>query len=423
MEAMIRHTYPPSKFPSKFSKENHAESMDFEGTAILCHRKGMHGDSVSLYYSGFAEFEKLCESITPTREDCYYVSKICNKMEKYFGSEDDRRNQFNELLTGYLKVPVSQDGYGTKCDSCTLDYPALIGELKNEVGAGGCDSFTEAIAYYVCMLRTCKSWKHWAQPAFLYELVGPNLMISGIVFGTSVYVDRLNSVWLATQPNVPRAMEKTVKVFAALKHSVIKLRLFYQQIMSDAQSSAHSLVFPRYPSFQQYDTTTIQYERRLGVHLFYGTVDSKKVLVKFAHTYCADVHKLLEESGLAPRLFHVQEVDDKKVIVMEHVEGAGHIDEYLSSATQAECEGLKEQCRNALAILHDNNYVHGDFRPCNILVTPTLKVQIIDFEWSGKVEEAKYPLYMNHVDIEWPCGATDGGIITKDHDVHFLNLL
>ena len=74
---------------------------------------------------------------------------------------------FNELLTDYFGLSVSKFTVGTRC---AVGFSAFLGQYKNEVGKGGCDSFTEGIAYYVHMLHNLKTWQHWAQPTFLCEL-------------------------------------------------------------------------------------------------------------------------------------------------------------------------------------------------------------------------------------------------------------
>ena len=418
---MVDYASPASGFPSKFSQDTR---MAFEGAKFLCHRKGFHGDTVSLYYSGFAEFEKLCKSIVPTWQDCQHVAEICYNMEQYFADEPARQGCFNRLLTSYLGICVAQGSVNTNCDGGTVSYPALVNEYKNEVGAGGCDSYTEAMSYYVQMLKHCTTWEHWAQPAFLCELVGPHFMISGIVYGERIIcVDRLDSVWLVTQPNVPWAMERVVKVFAALKKCVCDLYSEYQSIQSAPETNSHCLKFPRFPTFQEYDGNIIQYERRLGVNLFCGVVNSSKVLIKFTHTYCAEAHKLLEEKRLSPRLYHVFESHNMKAIVMELLEGFRPIDVYLSSVGEEQRARAKINCLTALQVLHDNDYVHGDFRPCNILVLNDESIRIVDFDWSGKVGDAKYPLFMNRAEIEWPDGAWDGQCIEKVHDIYFCNKL
>ena len=45
---------------------------------------------------------------------------------------------------------------------------------------------------------------------------------------------------------------------------------------------------------------------------------------------------------------------------------AVHADKYLSSATKEEHDIVIRNCHTALDALHSSDYVHGDFRPCNM---------------------------------------------------------
>jgi len=50
--------------------------------------------------------------------------------------------------------------------------------------------------------------------------------------------------------------------------------------------------------------------------------------------------------------------------------------------------------------LHAQGYVHGDLRPTNILINDKKEIKIIDFDWAGKKDETRYPIFMN-LDIPW----------------------
>ena len=65
--------------------------------------------------------------------------------------------------------------------------------------------------------------------------------------------------------------------------------------------------------------------------------------------------------------------------------------------------------------------MHGDLRPSNIISCSNTKlgIAVIDYDWAGKANEAKYPLWMNPACI-WPQNASCGQIITADHDNHWL---
>ena len=121
VKAMIQHTNPPSKFPAVFAGGNYDEAMEFKGMNVMCHRKGLHGDSISLHYSGFAKFLELCKSIVPTREVCEHALKIFTAMQKYHNNEEARRNKFNYLLGAYLGLFNANN---TRCDGDTSPYLA-----------------------------------------------------------------------------------------------------------------------------------------------------------------------------------------------------------------------------------------------------------------------------------------------------------
>lgn len=48
------------------------------------------------------------------------------------------------------------------------------------------------------------------------------------------------------------------------------------------------------------------------------------------------------------------------------------------------------------------------------------RIAVLDFDWAGKVNEACYPYFLNNLDIAWPDGASDGLLITKEHDKYWM---
>jgi len=47
-------------------------------------------------------------------------------------------------------------------------------------------------------------------------------------------------------------------------------------------------------------------------------------------------------------------------------------------------------------------------------------VCVIDFDWSGREGDVTYPGFMNHIDVNWPEGASDNKFIYKAHDLDFM---
>jgi serine/threonine protein kinase len=81
--------------------------------------------------------------------------------------------------------------------------------------------------------------------------------------------------------------------------------------------------------------------------------------------------------------------------------------------------------RRVLALLKDKGFVHGDFRPNNIMIDrDTLEnegvaeVKIVNFDWSGKANKALYPLSRDRT-IFWPAGLPGGPVEQEDDTMLF----
>ena len=70
----------------------------------------------------------------------------------------------------------------------------------------------------------------------------------------------------------------------------------------------------------------------------------------------------------------------------------------------------------------DPPLVPGDLCYQNNLVEPSQKVKVINFDWAENVREAKYPMFLNHGEIQWPNGAEKGQPIQFEHDEHWINI-
>lgn len=408
MQAII---HPPSQHGGDIV-DKHSAAAEFKGIQVFCHRENKHGNHASLYYPGFAEFTSMCKSVALTKEDCTFTSKLCACMSKYYDNEAARQKKCNELFSAYFGKAVAPKSIHNPPKSCICDgaiEAVLYIEYKLEVGHGNCDSYTEVIAYYIEDLLS-GNLSSSCRPSFLVEIVGPHMFVSGAVFADTVHVDRLTPpVWLVVQPLDEVEMIRTAKTLKALKTACIAL----ERSVACPQ--------PRFPAFCQFDENTLEYLEQIGLHLFKCIVkpSNVKCVVKFALRYCKEAHALLANAGYAPRLLHVGMSSNFHVVVMEDVEGALTVDNYIAK-NEGDRDDILEKCRKALCTLHSKGYCHGDFRPCNILVSLTKEVKVIDFDWAGKVNVAVYPFFMNHQSITWPGGAEDGAHLSKEHDMYWL---
>ena len=119
------------------------------------------------------------------------------------------------------------------------------------------------------------------------------------------------------------------------------------------------------------------------------------------HVHPVDLH---------PKLLSAMEVTDwYKTVVMEDLPNTTVLSSYRDSE---EKQRLLICCKEASEELHKQGFFHRDFQPNNILVLPDetrgRDIWIIDFDWLGKTGEQRYPLFVNHIDLQWHPSASDG---------------
>jgi serine/threonine protein kinase len=145
--------------------------------------------------------------------------------------------------------------------------------------------------------------------------------------------------------------------------------------------------------------------------------DPVPVIVKFTNSYCAEAHKLLasQTPPMAPNLYFCEVVKEVGmfVVVMDHI---------THTSFTALPQGVYDLLASAIKCLHLHNFVFGDLREPNILVTNDGHgLMLVDFDWSGKEGDAKYPadIALNS-GILWHEDVKREGIIRKAHDEYLL---
>ena len=111
------------------------------------------------------------------------------------------------------------------------------------------------------------------------------------------------------------------------------------------------------------------------------------------------------------------------MIIMDYV-----ADEYeelydaLPRLSNEERQKIKQKLAEKVSSFHDAGFVHGDIRNTNVMVKKDGEgFYLIDFDWAGEYPDAKYPMHINRETITRPDGATDGEIITKEHDMTMID--
>lgn len=142
--------------------------------------------------------------------------------------------------------------------------------------------------------------------------------------------------------------------------------------------------------------------------LFQASCEEVVVVVKFVRSYGKDVHELLAAKKLAPELYSVEPLcGEWQAVVMEKVDGKSADKLWPDAVSRLE---------EALDLMHNHNYVHGDLRPQNTHVTDS-SVYVLDFDWAGTEGTVSYPTTLNTAG-NWHPDVLPGGPVCKEHDTY-----
>ncbi|KAI0089695.1 hypothetical protein BDY19DRAFT_119915 [Irpex rosettiformis] len=311
-------------------------------------------------------------------------------------------------------------------------------EVRNEVGVGSLDPMMQAQCTYraMCSSRQFKPIRmRSCCPCFLVAIAGAHIFVSGAVFSDRLVCEPLldGSILLGphfssgtTDWGVSVGIQRIAHLVSTLEECISDVENHYQGL--DLQLYSPVDQSPWAPHFRHFTTrktrnVTLEYIERIPQEdtekaLFKAfatpeTSSSSIVVVKFTAKYNADAHVRLAELGLAPRVWfceRVESVGGWYVVVMDYVESreVDAIGEY---------PGAVQALRRAVRVLHDEDLVFGDLREPNVLVTEDgASAMLVDFDWCGKVGEARYPNDINLDGISWHADVCLGGKMEKEHD-------
>ena len=389
---MKYHTEPPSTYGKKKENELRNFKLGFMKVPICDHREGRVGDDVTLYYQGFQRFVNDCNSdkFKPFLEDFYFAQNMCALMSNYYSEEKERENAFAKTIAQFL-CPYDQNlkviQQKQKADIVIGSNSCVIIEVKNESGqGGGSDSHSQVIGYYVQTFEDRKPDKCPA-PAYLIELVGPQLTISGAVYGRHVFVDKLiDPVWLVPQHN-EEAIIKIAQIFRALKKTIGEIQGYYEGKLAVTQ--------PRFPAYQSFNQCLIHYDKAIKSHTYegtlmqYGNMEQVHVIIKFVKRYSCEAHEFMHEKGYAPKLiFHAEGVNGTryKAIVTKKIFNLKHGDEVSK-------EVIRDKFNTAVATLYSGGYCYSNLLAKQHIGydTSTGRIYILNYKWAMKQGDTKYP--------------------------------
>ncbi|KAH9935458.1 uncharacterized protein B0H18DRAFT_1082234 [Fomitopsis serialis] len=387
---------------------------------------------VEIYHRAFASF--MCHA---RDEDRQPSGDIIRKTAELMDTASEIA-----FWTSSTKRTTAGHCIGVPIGFLGLAVMAII-EEKGEFGSSGEGSVQGSFSYI----------EHWVDqsqeklrkmsccPTFIISIAGPWIVICGAIFTSDIIVQRLTDyIWLGRSRTIDDdRVVRIARVFDALACAIESLKSFYINLELFENENKRRRYFPLATSYVDNGrTVTFRYLKPLGrtdsscvTFLAQREGHGAQVVVMFVERYGAAAHELLASRGWAPKLLYYGPVwpgadglpdpdcHPRRMVVMEYVQGRSK--PYIP-------DGAREVVRQAIALLHEHDMVHGDIRPPNILIEGDgddgwgLRTKIIDFDWAGEAGKVHYPLNLSK-GIRWPPNVVDYGLIDAAHDDEMVTQL
>jgi len=403
----------------------------------------------------------------PNCEDVEAAKELMSKMSNYFASKDSMLEEFWSWFSQYTKWEIKRERVGAGTSDGTLRVLVEMEETKAQLmvlnmegkvgkGSGGGDSYLQNLCYYAteCGSLPGTVTKLCRVPVILIEVTGPELAISGAVLTSTVNINPFFCISLLYNPLDSYHLKEVAQCIRALKDSLHELKEYYNY--HNRHPLKEDPVFPYKTCFSfNGEMVEFKFTQLVNLRIFeaelvvVGKMDKEKaaarlpskLIVKFTTAYCKAAHESMASVCCAPELFGMEELAGgwKMVVMAKLPKEMKPADELPKAGSH------KQEIGAVLKRLHSFGFVHGDFRPNNVFVflnssqsqrstssssvenssgsVTNNNIQVIDFDWSGPEGIACYPFGMNHTDICWPEGASDGQLLLKEHDEYFLDHL
>ena len=284
------------------------------------------------------------------------------------------------------------------------------------------------------------------------SLAGCYLFLQGAIYTDRLIVQNLCDPVYFGRDNIFDApsLWKLTHLFECLVHLINGLATYYARLADQLANSVLPRDLPALLEQEPDDdherfapaATCVRDEDGKPIHLKYGqtlrkdtwgttyraqTDTGKTVVVKFVQQYGIDAHRYLANLGYAPQVLYFGNVYPDtikrplrpRMVIMEYIDGESA---FTATLTASQCLAL----RDAITVMHEQNFVHGDLRPPNVHIGKDGKVYVLDFDWAGLVGKAFYPFSLAE-NNDWPLQVNahlnDMLPVTKEHDIYMLDRL
>ena len=404
----------------------------------------LNGDNalpIDLFHDAFLHFRDNLVHAVPTDVDCALFRRLARTMRELFAAQGARMKMFTNCITrtaGFLPPNTAIDTPRMRHgDSKTTMCVKLNGlrervvsliEVRDESDTSGhlpaCYCYHMYVVDRYGEARSARFYSiNW--PVLLLIVDGATIRAVGAVrVGDRVVCQGLGPIQsFSTCPRDRDASMDLLRFVAAVRIALDELAATKYALSEEPAVQMRWLW--AYPYRDAFGGIVVRYDNELGrgAAIFMATVTvgnervaaGARVVVKFVQgAYGIDAHRFMAERDMAPAV-HAYEEHGRRwhAVVMEYVE-------HTAVETGGLSEDEKEQMRGMIAALHEGGFVLGDFRLQDVLRRKgDERLVLCDFDWAGKEGEARYSSLLNS-DICWPDGAHGGALITRAHDMVWL---
>ncbi|KAG6877125.1 hypothetical protein C0993_010077 [Termitomyces sp. T159_Od127] len=292
--------------------------------------------------------------------------------------------------------------------------PALIRECKNEKGYG----VNEAIAYYGnYLINALQDYSEYNTrfPYLLFVDIRTQVGFYGAVWdGLHIRVEPLTRGFDLTTP----WKEKQGRYeMASILDALVETTKFIENHYASIFEQKDDKFCRKYPFLSSYRDDVEQkdvgfiYDAQLGEDklLFSATTDTKEpIVIKFTMQYSVDAHKHLAQLGVTPRIRQSIRISAEWLAIIMDWSNYTSLYELGCRLSKPQRDKVRSRVRDIVQELHRGCFVHGDIRDANFLVDiasledDVVRVHLIDFDWAGRIGEAKYPSGLNYTTVKRP---------------------
>jgi hypothetical protein len=457
--------------PSTLATPDQFQTITGPDHAICCNRPFEFATiPLVLLHEAFGIFKDRCLQ-PPSKAATACLNELAPTACMWYEKETQRRDAVQNVLRKHLrltfhpeKVPGTE--YITGGNLTVVIMPPSVRGCKNEEG----NPLNQATLYYSNFLKYA-----FDRPENFYNFdtrfpcilivdmgmsapssTGSHLLMiysgSYLAFygalwdGDRVRVEPLTpSFDLTTHWRESKTRDTMASSFDALVLAVENIQAHYDKIEAEAHVNPapkpynrqlqRALNFPFLTSYVDSNSgqkTSFTYVERLdeGKLVFSAFVNDNQqanCIVKFTQQYLEAAHLFLQSYNSAPTLQHCIRISAEWTAVVMDMSRYKML--YGLSLTKDQQEKIQQKVEKTIQVLHDAGFVHGDVRSTNILIdlesldSDDVRIHFVDFDWAGRIGEAKYPNDINGITVKRPEGAEGGKVITMEHDKMMVSYL